>query len=108
MECDHVRRRFKGANLYAHHNDGHRWMYLGNQQPDEVLLMKMFDSQAVPAKREQPLPVLWYTVSNTNQMTGLAHASFRHPCATEHSRSRKSIEVRALIFNHLGLGGVSE
>lgn len=46
IECDHVRRKFKGANLYAHHDDAHRWYYLGNHQPNEVLLMKMFDSDA--------------------------------------------------------------
>ncbi|KAI1845652.1 hypothetical protein JX265_005342 [Neoarthrinium moseri] len=86
VECDHVRRKFKGATLYAHFNDTHKWSYIGNHRPDEVLLMKMFDSDtSVKARR-------------------LAHASFRHPAITEHSKPRKSIEVRALVFNFPGTG----
>ncbi|KAL2211720.1 methyltransferase CmcJ [Sarocladium strictum] len=84
VECDHIRRKFKGATLYAHFNEAHRWNYLGNHSPDEVLLLKMFDSDAsVPAKR-------------------LPHASFRHPTATAQSRPRRSIEVRAMLFNFPG------
>lgn len=59
VECDHVRRRFKGSNLYTHHREGHKWYYLGEQRPDEVLLIKMFDSDSsVSAQREKspPLP----------------------------------------------------
>jgi len=82
VECDHVRRRFKGANLYAYFGAAHKWYYLGEQRPDEVLLLKMFDSdKGVKAKR-------------------CPHASFRHPLSTASSRPRKSIEVRALVFNY--------
>ncbi|TQN67705.1 Aspirochlorine biosynthesis protein N [Colletotrichum shisoi] len=49
VECDHVRRRFKGSNLYTHHREGHKWFYLGEQRPDEVLLIKMFDSDSSDA-----------------------------------------------------------
>ena len=53
VECDHVRRKFKGANFYAYHNDEHKWCYVGNHEPDEVLLLKMFDSDSsVRAKSE--------------------------------------------------------
>jgi hypothetical protein len=53
IECDHVRRKFKGANMYMHHGPGQKWYYLGNQQPDEFLLLKMFDSDStVEAKGE--------------------------------------------------------
>ncbi len=44
VECDHVRRLFKGANYYTYYAESHRWFYLGEQRPDEVLLLKMFDS----------------------------------------------------------------
>ncbi|KAH8682291.1 methyltransferase CmcJ [Xylariales sp. PMI_506] len=82
VECDHVRRKFKGSTLYSYFSDAHKWCYLGQHRPDEVLLLKMFDSD--PSVRARRLP----------------HASFLHPCATEHSKPRKSIEVRALVFNY--------
>ena len=56
VECDHVRRKFKGANMYAHFNPEHKWYYLGQQRPEEVLLLKMFDSDpSVTAKCKQPM-----------------------------------------------------
>ncbi|KAK1750089.1 Aspirochlorine biosynthesis protein N [Echria macrotheca] len=82
VECDHVRRKFKGANMYAHYGPGHKWHYLSGQRPDEVLLLKMFDSD--PSVEAKACP----------------HASFRHPFPPENSPPRKSIEVRALVFNH--------
>ena len=53
VECDHVRRKFKGANLYAHHREEHKWCYVGNHKPDEVLLLKMFDSDSSVAARSR-------------------------------------------------------
>lgn len=44
IECDQVRRHFRGATMYALDNPGHRWYYLRDQRPEEVVLMKMFDS----------------------------------------------------------------
>ncbi|KAF9882504.1 hypothetical protein CkaCkLH20_00540 [Colletotrichum karsti] len=53
IECDHVRRKFKGSTLYAHHREGHKWYYLGEQRPEEALLIKMFDSDSgTKAQRE--------------------------------------------------------
>ncbi|KAF5512393.1 Aspirochlorine biosynthesis protein N [Colletotrichum aenigma] len=83
IECDHVRRKFKGSNLYAHHRDGQRWYYLGEQRPEEVLLIKMFDSD--PSISAQRCP----------------HASFRHPLASSEANPRRSIEVRALVFSQI-------
>ncbi|KAK0613639.1 methyltransferase CmcJ [Immersiella caudata] len=82
IECDHVRRKFKGANMYMHHSPGQKWYYLGNQQPEEYLLLKMFDSDSTVEAKAVP------------------HASFHHPLSTPQSRPRKSIEVRALVFNY--------
>ncbi|KAK2729451.1 methyltransferase CmcJ [Colletotrichum kahawae] len=81
IECDHVRRKFKGSNLYAHHREGHKWYYLGEQRPDEVLLIKMFDSDSNVSAQRCP------------------HVSFRHPSAPQDAKPRKSIEVRALVFS---------
>ncbi|KAK3357867.1 methyltransferase CmcJ [Lasiosphaeria hispida] len=82
VECDHVRRKFKGANMYFHFGEKQKWYYLGQQQPEEVLLMKMFDSD--PSVKAKSCP----------------HASFHHPLSTANSTPRKSIEVRALVFNY--------
>ena len=46
IECDHVRRKFKGANMYSHFSPGQKWYYMGEQRPEEALLIKMFDSDA--------------------------------------------------------------
>lgn len=82
VECDHIRRQYKGANMYMHHSPGQQWYYLGRQKPEETLLLKMFDSDpTVPA-------------------TGCPHASFHHPLSDPQSKPRKSIEVRALVFNY--------
>ena len=82
VECDHVRRKFKGANMYLHFNPQHKWYYLGQQREDEVLFLKMFDSD--PSVKAKACP----------------HASFRHPSPAANSKPRKSIEVRALVFNY--------
>lgn len=46
VEYDHVRRRFKGSAYHAYFNPEHRWYYLGNQTPDEVTFLKIFDSNS--------------------------------------------------------------
>jgi hypothetical protein len=52
---DNERDLIASDNVYTHviretynviHNEKHRWYYLENQQPDEVLLFKTFDSRA--------------------------------------------------------------
>jgi hypothetical protein len=45
-ECDVIRVRFIGGTVYVAYNKGQKWYYLSNQDPDEVLLLKMFDSQS--------------------------------------------------------------
>ncbi len=48
-------RKFKGANMYLHFSPDHEWYYLGQQRPDAVLLMKMFDSESsIKAKGKLP------------------------------------------------------
>jgi len=101
VECDHVRRKFKGANMYMHFNPQHKWYYLGQQRPEEVLFLKMFDSDPA-AKAQGMFPPSRSEMSRmlTETQTACPHASFRHPSPAADAKPRKSIEVRALVFNY--------
>jgi hypothetical protein len=57
----------------------HRWYYYPRMKPDEVLLMKTYDSAGVIG-RSPP------------------HASFTHPAASAAAPPRRSIELRVLCF----------
>lgn len=57
----------------------HRWYYLREQRPDEVLLIKCFDSDEAVARRAP-------------------HSAFVDP-AHEGDEPRESIEARALVFH---------
>jgi hypothetical protein len=61
-------------------NPEHRWLYYPAQQLDEVLLLKIFDSQT----------------DGTARLT--AHTSFDDPTSTADAPPRRSIEVRTLVF----------
>ncbi|KAI0206376.1 hypothetical protein F4808DRAFT_469548 [Astrocystis sublimbata] len=61
-------------------NDAHRWYYKNTQKPDEVLLIKCFDSATTPGlARRAP------------------HSAFEDP-EREDWGHRESIEARALVF----------
>lgn len=57
-----------------------RWFYKSNLTPDEVLLIKCFDSKLDGRARRVP------------------HTAFHVP-GTENKEGRESIEVRALVFH---------
>jgi len=57
----------------------HRWYYINQQQPDEVLIFKQHDSDLKAKTRGTP------------------HSSFLYP-GTEHLANRESIEVRAIVY----------
>ena len=61
-------------------NPEHRWYYVKEQRPDEVLLLKCYDSQATVA-RFAP------------------HTSFIVPDAPADAPTRESIELRTLVFH---------
>lgn len=61
-------------------NPAHRWSYFPSQQPDEVLLLKIFDSNT----------------DGTARLT--AHTSFEDPTSAADAPPRRSIEVRSLVF----------
>lgn len=62
------------------HNPDHRWYYLSNQTPDEVTLIKCYDSE-VDRARLTP------------------HSAFLDATAPKEAPHRESIEVRALVFD---------
>ncbi|RDL30821.1 putative 7 alpha-cephem-methoxylase [Venustampulla echinocandica] len=76
---DVVRRSFPGESYYPLEGRGYRWHFLNHQTQDEVLFMKMNDSnESVKAKC-------------------CPHASFAQS-EDPSAKPRESIEVRALVF----------
>jgi hypothetical protein len=61
-------------------NPAHRWYYWSGMQPDEVLLLKCYDSARDGRVRLSP------------------HTAFADPRADASAPPRQSIELRALVF----------
>jgi len=73
--------RDKVGETYAfRHNSNHRWFYFPQVRPDEVVLLKIYDSLVTGAAR----------------LT--AHTAFDDPNSAPNEAPRRSIEVRALVF----------
>lgn len=70
----------EGATLTVRPNERHRWFYLHGQTPEEVMLIKCYDSKLDGRARRVP------------------HTAFVDPSA-ENEEARESIEVRALVFH---------
>jgi hypothetical protein len=62
------------------HNPNHRWYWFPRLRPDEVLLLKIYDSRE----------------DGTARLT--AHTAFEHPSQPPDAAPRRSIELRALVF----------
>lgn len=77
----------KGETFAVAPNEGHRFHYMRDMTPDEVMFIKCFDSrgEGLPEGRQ-----------------GLArctpHTAFVDPETPEGSKGRQSIEVRCLVF----------
>ena len=69
-----------GETLTVRHNENHRWFYLKEQQPNEVMLIKCFDSKTDGRARRVP------------------HSAFVDE-STANEEARESIEVRTLVFH---------
>jgi len=76
--------------IYPHRNgetysvrfgEHQKWYFIGNQQPDDVILLKCYESEVVPG-RALLTP----------------HTAFKNPLAKEDDLPRQSIEVRTLVF----------
>jgi hypothetical protein len=61
-------------------NEAHRWFYFSQMRPDEVVLIKIFDSRQ----------------DGTARLS--AHTAFDDPTTPADAPPRRSIEVRALVF----------
>ena len=72
---------YLSATFSVKYNPGHKWYYLSNQTPDEVTLIKCYDSEADRA-RLTPHSAFVDSVWSTND-----------------EPHRESIEVRALVFD---------
>ncbi|KIX06074.1 uncharacterized protein Z518_04048 [Rhinocladiella mackenziei CBS 650.93] len=70
----------RGETYTVRPNPEHKWYYLYGQTPEEVLLIKCFDSKLDGRARRVP------------------HTAFVNP-ETANEYSRESIEVRALVFH---------
>jgi hypothetical protein len=70
-----------GETYAVKHNPAHRWVYKRGLTPDEVLLIKCFDSKVDGRVRRVP------------------HTAFADPSAPDDAPARESIEVRCLVFH---------
>ncbi|KAN0064715.1 hypothetical protein ACQY0O_002366 [Thecaphora frezii] len=84
----HTRRILPGweGSLYnVAYNEAHQWYYMSAQRPDEVLLLKCYDSAALEAGGE--------AIARATP-----HSSFSEEASDELPR-RQSIEVRCIVFD---------
>ncbi|KAI0628394.1 hypothetical protein C8Q77DRAFT_1162137 [Trametes polyzona] len=70
----------EGSTFSVRYSPFHRWYYLADQTPDEVTLIKCFDSALDKARLT-------------------AHSAFLDPTSPADAPHRQSIEVRALVFD---------
>lgn len=71
----------RGETYAVRHNESHRWYYKSGLTPEEVLLIKCFDSKTDGRARRVP------------------HTAFVDSSAAADAPTRESIEVRALVFH---------
>ncbi|CAK7209724.1 hypothetical protein SCUCBS95973_000537 [Sporothrix curviconia] len=71
----------QGETFQVHYDAGHKWYYKSGLSPQEVLLIKCFDSKTDGRARRVP------------------HSAFEDPAFGEEAPARQSIEVRALVFH---------
>jgi len=71
----------RGETYQVRYNEGHRWYYKSGLEPEEVLLIKCFDSKTDGRARRVP------------------HTAFVDDGAAPDAPTRESIEVRCLVFH---------
>jgi hypothetical protein len=110
MAGDIVDKEAVFENTQVHFNAEQRWYYLSNQRAEELLIFKNADSEeesgGMPGEFAskfgflclfgrllfQCLFLAWLTMTS-----GVPHASFDNPRATEGDVRRESIEFRVLV-----------
>jgi hypothetical protein len=80
VPSDLVYRDKVGETYSVTANPAHRWFYFPRQRPDEVALLKIYDSL------------------DDGRARLTAHTAFDDPTTLETAPARRSIEVRALVF----------
>ncbi|KAF2677287.1 cmcJ-like methyltransferase [Lentithecium fluviatile CBS 122367] len=70
----------QGQTVGINHDEEQKWYYLSEQRPDEVTLVKIWDSKVNAARL-------------------CAHCAFLHPDARAEDVPRESVEVRCLVFH---------
>lgn len=81
VPSDLVYRDRVGETYGVTFNPAHRWFYVPEMQPDEVLLLKCYDSETDGRARFMP------------------HTAFDDPTAPADRLPRESIELRTLVFH---------
>ncbi|KAF9078259.1 hypothetical protein BDP27DRAFT_1397303 [Rhodocollybia butyracea] len=71
----------EGETYGVKHNPGHKWKYLRGMTPEEIVLIKCFDS-----------------IQDGSVSVLTPHTAFEDPSTPEGSPLRESIELRALVF----------
>jgi hypothetical protein len=71
----------EGETLGVQYNENHKWKYLSGMTPDELVLIKCFDS-----------------IQDGSVAVFTPHTGFQDPAAPEGALPRESIELRALVF----------
>jgi len=80
VPADLIYKNRTGEIYYTTFDTRHRWLYVPEMRPDEVILLKNYDSAKDGRTRFTP------------------HAAFLDPMAPTWARPRQSIEVRAIAF----------
>jgi hypothetical protein len=80
IASDLVYPHVRGETSSVEFKPGHRWYYFSEQQPDEVILIRVHDS------------------ANDGRARLSFHTSFDNPLAPPDAPPRESIEVRSLVF----------
>lgn len=71
----------RGETYAVRYNEGQKWFYKSYLSPEEVLLIKCFDSKKDGRARRVP------------------HTAFVDPSSADDAPGRESIEIRALVFH---------
>ena len=78
-EDDLTTPRHSGQIYSVRHNPAHRWFYVSEMRPEEILLLKCYDSRADGRARFMP------------------HTGFQNPACPSEFLPRESIEARTLV-----------
>jgi hypothetical protein len=85
VPCDLKTPVWDGESLQVHHSPAHEWWFAEEMAEDDVVLIKMYDSEA------------WKPGSGVAMCT--PHCAFEWDDAPEGTKDRESMEIRAIVFS---------